>query len=292
MSKEQIHAVELAKRIAGLNWANIQCDSPDDGMQLTWIKEQLLKYDKEAAIEILLHVIEAQQLPDDFMGENKTMYEFKNLAQYTQSQQESQPLPKVQGEKEILEAAEVFAANKWKDGYFMTKQEIADDFLAGVKFGRDLQANEAISGILKNADAKKRNQSECSHEFVETKHCCYCGYSPPYHKSSPNPTVLIDALNKIVEEYTDQIKVFKGFRDRAEELNNNAAASMWRHKSEGLEKAVKAIAKALQSYPLSTTESQDQLWEEVATFLFEETSLPNVRQLTDQLKQKYIIHKR
>lgn len=70
---------EIAKHIDKLNWTNIQGDNPDDGTQLEFLKEELMKFEKEEAIDLLFAVIEAQNLPNDFMGENRSMHEFKYL---------------------------------------------------------------------------------------------------------------------------------------------------------------------------------------------------------------------
>lgn len=70
---------ELAKAVDQLNWANIQCDNPADGFALEFLTEELIKLEKQEAIDVLLAVIEAQNLPDDFMGKNRIMHEFENL---------------------------------------------------------------------------------------------------------------------------------------------------------------------------------------------------------------------
>lgn len=70
---------ELAKAINKLNWGGIQMDTPEDGSALVMLKEELMKRDKEKAVDILFAVLEAQNLPDDFMGKDKIMYNFDNL---------------------------------------------------------------------------------------------------------------------------------------------------------------------------------------------------------------------
>lgn len=70
---------DIAKRIDKLNWSNIQCDYPADGTYYEILREELMKLEKEEIMNVLFAVIEAQNLPDDFMGENRTMHEFKYL---------------------------------------------------------------------------------------------------------------------------------------------------------------------------------------------------------------------
>jgi hypothetical protein len=70
---------EIAKHLDNLNWGKIQCDSPDEGYKLEFLIEELNKLPREEATNILLAVIEAQNLPDDFMGENRVMHEFRNI---------------------------------------------------------------------------------------------------------------------------------------------------------------------------------------------------------------------
>lgn len=70
---------EIAKAIDSLNWADIQSDDPCEGEAYIFLHEQLMKLDKEKALNVLWAVIEAQNLPDDFMGEDRTMHNFNNL---------------------------------------------------------------------------------------------------------------------------------------------------------------------------------------------------------------------
>jgi len=70
---------ELAKHIDNLKWCNIQCDCPEDGFALEFAKERLMELEKGEAIDLLFAVLEAQNLPHDFMGENRIMHEFRFL---------------------------------------------------------------------------------------------------------------------------------------------------------------------------------------------------------------------
>lgn len=70
---------EIAKAIDKLNWGNIQCDNPADGAQLAYLNDRLMELEKQDAIDVLIAVIEAQNLPNDFMGEDRIMHEFEHL---------------------------------------------------------------------------------------------------------------------------------------------------------------------------------------------------------------------
>ncbi len=75
----QIKKQELAKSIDKLNWHNIQCDNPADCEAYNSLFDSLLLLEKEEVIKILFSVLEAQNLPDDFLGEDRIMHKFENL---------------------------------------------------------------------------------------------------------------------------------------------------------------------------------------------------------------------
>ena len=68
---------EIAKHIDKLNWANIQCDDSADGEQLIYLRDRLMELPQEEALDVLFAVIEAQNLPNDFMG--GVMHQFRFL---------------------------------------------------------------------------------------------------------------------------------------------------------------------------------------------------------------------
>lgn len=70
---------EIAKNIDKLNWCNIQSDNPADGAQYEFLFDELMKMEKEEAIRLLFAVMEAQNLPNDFMDEPGIMHEFRRL---------------------------------------------------------------------------------------------------------------------------------------------------------------------------------------------------------------------
>lgn len=70
---------EIAKGIDSLRWSNIQCDDPAEGAKLNVLRDELNKLPFEKQIDILFMIIEAQNLPDDFLNEHRIMHEFNYL---------------------------------------------------------------------------------------------------------------------------------------------------------------------------------------------------------------------
>ena len=70
---------DLAKHIDKINWAAVQADSPAEGAAFEFLFNQVMELDKEDAVRLLFKVIEAQNLPYDFMGDPGVMHRFEFL---------------------------------------------------------------------------------------------------------------------------------------------------------------------------------------------------------------------
>lgn len=76
---DRLSKKELAQAVDKINWIKVQSDDQLECDQLHAIKQELMKYDKKEAIDILLAVLEAQNLPESIQGENLKLLNFDHL---------------------------------------------------------------------------------------------------------------------------------------------------------------------------------------------------------------------
>lgn len=143
------------------------------------------------------------------------------------------PAPSVQGEKILVDVL-----NKMRE----YNKEWLDKWVNG----KDATVEYDVMAI--NAGGKSAGSQYCIDILTEA--------ISSYKITAPSVQGLIPQLQVLLTTYKEDISLKKGFETNAYEWNNEAAAAMWRHKREGVEKVVKDLENILSGLTPSNTEGQ------------------------------------